>query len=85
MFPELRRELIGLGFPVHRHVHHSRGHVSWDPPLDIEDRARHFDQEFARTGAIPEETKWVVFHADYPRLLSAYIRFIAEAKAQDRM
>jgi hypothetical protein len=85
VFPELRRELIELGFPVHRHVHHSRGHVSWDPPLDIEDRARHFDQEFARTGAIPEETKWVVFHADYPRLLSAYIRFIAEAKAQGRM
>jgi hypothetical protein len=84
-FPELRGELSELGFHVHRHVHYSKGHVSWDPPLDIEDRARHFDQEFARTGVIPEEIKWVVFHADYPQLLPAYIRFITKARAQGRM
>jgi hypothetical protein len=84
-FPSLRSELSAMGFPVHRHYHISTEDVRWDPPLDVEKEAWFFDQEFSKNTTIKKGLKWAVFHADYPQLLSAYVNFLSQAKAMDKL
>jgi hypothetical protein len=84
-FPSLRNELSAMGFPVHRHYHISTEDVRWDPPLDVEKEAWLFDQDFSRSGEIRQDMNWAVFHADYPHLLPAYVNFLSQAKAIDKL
>jgi hypothetical protein len=84
-FPQLSAELREMGFPVHRHMHYSRTAVSWDPSLDVEPQSWFFDQRYASTGEIPPDTKWAVFHADYPQLMPAYVSFLGKAIGSGRL
>jgi len=84
-FPRLADELRNMGFEVHRHIHHSKTNVSWDPPLDVPFESWFFDQKFASTRQIPEDLVWAVFHADYPHLLPSYITFLDKAKSMGRL
>jgi hypothetical protein len=78
-FPDLRCVLEEMGFDVRRHVHISKAEVTWDPPLDVEPKYWFFDQAYATGRMKPSrDTKWAVFHADYPYLLDWYVRFLNE-------
>jgi len=82
-FPDLRRKLEEMGFAVHRHVHVTRANVVWDPPLDVEPQYWFFDQRYAAGGLkIDNETKWAVFHADYPHVFEHYVRFLEESRSK---
>jgi len=82
-FPELRGQLQEMGFVVHRHTHLSKTEVTWDPPLDVGSEYWFFDRDYAKGALeISENTEWAVFHADYPYLVSDYLRFLQESKSR---
>jgi len=83
-FPGLRGMLEEMGFAVHEHAHLSKTNVVWDPPLDVDPQYWFFDQGYASGDLSPtKETRWAVFHADYPHLLDVYIKFLAESRSGD--
>lgn len=84
-FPGLDKELVKMGFHVHKHAHISRDDVRWEPTLDVEKEAWFFDQTFNRNRNVPEDARWAVFHADYPYLLPTYIDFLVQARASGKL
>jgi hypothetical protein len=83
-FPDLRGVLEEMGLDVRRHVHISKAEVTWNPPLNVEPEYWFFDQAYATGRMKPSrDTKWAVFHADYPYLLNHYVRFLDECRPQD--
>jgi len=82
-FPDLRGQLESMDFDVRRHSHISTTEVTWDPPLDVEPEYWFFDQVYAAGKLKPSKnTKWAVFHADYPFLLSRYVEFLDESRSE---
>jgi hypothetical protein len=82
-FPDLRHKLQDMGFAVHSHTHISKTNVIWDPPLDVDPEYWSFDRMYAEGKMAPgKETRWAVFHADYPYFLNRYISFIEESASK---
>jgi hypothetical protein len=84
--PELRGMLEDSGVEVHSHIHLGENsdpnrQRKWNPPLNQSRATWHYDQDYVagihprlRPGELP------CFHADYPYLLSHYIKFLYEWK-----
>lgn len=84
-FPTLASEIRNHGFQVHRHFHFSKESVGWDPELDVQRESWFFDQLYSRDRNVPDTVSWVVFHADYPFLIGAYVDFLSQAVKQGRL
>lgn len=79
-FPGLRDKLNRMSAQVARHWHVSEEEVHWDPELNVPSSQWWFDQEYAQRKRSVDPKDWIVFHCDYPHLLSHYIRCIYALK-----
>jgi hypothetical protein len=79
-FPSLRKKLTELEARTARHWHVSKEEVHWEPELNVPQTQWWFDQEYSSGKRSPRPEEWIVFHCDYPHLLSSYIRCLYQLK-----
>lgn len=84
-FPGLRKKLSELGAPTVRHWHASKDEVHWEPELNVPRTQWWFDQEYSSGHRSPRPDEWLVFHCDYPHMLSPYIRCLYELEFGRRL